>query len=179
MNPSCLQTTAALTSFHPWSQMLPHSPFKNISTLPSVLPSPPASRTRGPENTITQSEVTVRLLYNAVYFMLPKRTVGYGAICKVKKRNHGLFTWESAFRHFSFRCSLHFLTYFAQIMLYNSESNENRIKWSCLGEMLLTKEKRTSQRSDKRVIVKTCCDSEMSAKGLWSSRLQTALWKFK
>ena len=50
LNPSCRQTTAALTSFQPSSHTLPHWPFMKTSTLPSFLLSPATKRTRGPAN---------------------------------------------------------------------------------------------------------------------------------
>ena len=44
-SPSCLQTTVASVTSHISSHTVPHSLFKHISTRPSALLAPPASRT--------------------------------------------------------------------------------------------------------------------------------------
>lgn len=64
MNPSCLQTTAALISFQPSSHTLPHWPLMKTSTLPSFLLSPATKRTRGPadENNRKKRVIIVLLM---------------------------------------------------------------------------------------------------------------------
>lgn len=55
LNPSCLQTTAASLSVQSSSQTLPHCPFSNISTRPSLVLSPSTSRKGGPEGENTRA----------------------------------------------------------------------------------------------------------------------------
>lgn len=62
VNPSCLQTTAALTSFQSSSHTLPHWPLRKTSTLPSFLLSPATKRTRGPANKHVKKKCVIELL---------------------------------------------------------------------------------------------------------------------
>lgn len=61
LKPSCLQTTVASLSVQPSSQMLPHCPFRNTSTRPSLVLSPSTSRTGGPVKEKTQGLLQAKI----------------------------------------------------------------------------------------------------------------------
>ncbi len=61
--PSCRHTTAASRSSQPLPQMVPHTPFRYTSTVPSSLDLPPCSR-KEPANAHKVSELNLRVLLN-------------------------------------------------------------------------------------------------------------------